>query len=203
MTLKANFRIPFYGVFLNLLGIHDASRESCDATLQQGPGSAVLLVLGGAKESLEAHAHSDYELVLHRKGFVKVALTNHADLVPVFSFGENNLWDQVQNAPGSKLRKIQDSLQKKLGFALPMIKGRGIFNYNWGLLPHRRPVNTVVGPPLILPKVKKSEITNEMIDEYHEKYKQAVLTLFNRYKSCYDPNRNLRFVEPSGREKSD
>jgi 2-acylglycerol O-acyltransferase 2 len=76
------------GFFLSLMGIADASRESCNNCLSRGPGSAILLVLGGAKESLDAHAHADYELTLHRKGFVKVALENHADLVPVFSFGE-------------------------------------------------------------------------------------------------------------------
>ena len=70
------------------MGIMDASRESCNNCLQRGPGSAILLVLGGAKESLDAHAHTDYELTLHRCGFVKVALENQADLVPVFSFGE-------------------------------------------------------------------------------------------------------------------
>ena len=90
LTLTSNFRIPFYGFFLSLMGIADASRESCNKTLRRGPGSAILLVLGGAKESLDAHPHRDYELTLHRKGFVKVALENHADLVPVFSFGETD-----------------------------------------------------------------------------------------------------------------
>jgi 2-acylglycerol O-acyltransferase 2 len=67
-----------------MMGISDASRESCNNCLRRGPGSSILLVLGGAKESLDAHPHRDYELTLHRKGFVKVALENQADLVPIF-----------------------------------------------------------------------------------------------------------------------
>lgn len=122
------------------MGIMDASRESCNNCLSKGPGRAILLVLGGAKESLDAHAHRDYELTLHRCGFVKVALENHADLVPVFSFGENDIWDQVDNPRGSVLRTIQEKMQQQLGFAIPLIKGRGIFNYNFGLLAHRRSV---------------------------------------------------------------
>jgi len=120
-------------------------------------------VLGGAKESLDAHAYSDYLLTLHRKGFVKVALENHADLVPVFSFGENDPWPQMDNPRGSLLRKFQDSLQQRLGFAIPLVKGRGIFNYSVGLLPHRRPITTIVGAPVVLPKLDKKDITDAII----------------------------------------
>jgi len=48
------------------------------------------------------------------------------------------------NNKTSKLRNLQDLLQKKLGFSLPLFQGRGIFNYDFGLLPHRRPITTVV-----------------------------------------------------------
>jgi len=199
LTLRANFKIPFYGIFLSFMGIADASRESCNNHLQRGPGMAILLVLGGAKESLDAHPHRDYELTLHRKGFVKVALENQADLVPVFSFGENDVWDQVENPRGSALRKLQDRLQRKLGFAFPLVKGRGIFNYTFGLLPHRRPITTFVGSPVILPKVGKEEITDEMINHWHMKYKEALEALFNQYKGTFAPGRKLHFVgEPKG-----
>ena len=199
LTLTSNFRIPFYGFFLSMMGIADASRESCNKCLQRGPGSAIVLVLGGAKESLDAHAHADYELTLHRKGFVKVALENQADLVPVFSFGENDVWDQVDNPRGSKLRKLQNALQEALGFALPIVKGRGITNYEFGLLAHRRPINTFIGAPIILPRLTKSEITDEIITEWHTKYKEALEELFNRYKSTFAPQRKIHFVdEPKG-----
>ena len=56
LTLTSNFRIPFYGLLLSMMGIADASRESCNNCLQRAPGSAILLVLGGAKESLDSHA---------------------------------------------------------------------------------------------------------------------------------------------------
>lgn len=113
LTLRSNFRIPFYGIWLSMLGICDASRESCNYILNTT--GSILLVLGGAKESLDARP-GDYELtLLNRKGFVKVALENKADLVPVFSFGENDIFDQIHNPRGSKLRKLQDKLQQKLG----------------------------------------------------------------------------------------
>ena len=76
------------------------------------------------------------------------------------------MWDQVDNPRGSTLRKIQEALQQRLGFAFPLVKGRGIFNYSFGLLAHRRPITTFVGPPLILPKIDKKDITDEIISEW-------------------------------------
>lgn len=64
--------------------------------------------------------------------------------MPVFSFGENNLYEQVPNPDGSLLKKIQLFLTHYVfGFSLPIIKGRGVFNYTFGIMPYRRPLNTV------------------------------------------------------------
>lgn len=64
-------------------------------------------------------------------------------LVPVFSFGENDLFEQVRNPRGSWLRRVQHRLQKIMGISLPLFHARGIFQYSFGLLPYRRPVYTV------------------------------------------------------------
>ena len=109
------------------------------------------------------------------------------------------MWDQIENPRGSTLRKIQDVLQQKLGFALPLVKGRGIWTYDFGVLAMRRPITTFVGPPLILPKVKKEDITDDLIADCHNQYKSALEELFNRYKSTFSPGRKLIFVpEPPG-----
>ena len=64
-------------------------------------------------------------------------------LVPVFAFGENNLFNQVKNPPGSTLRKVQEKIQSKIAFAPTLFYGRGVFQYTFGMIPHRRPVNVV------------------------------------------------------------
>lgn len=84
-----------------------------------------------------------------------------ADLVPVFSFGENDLFIQVDNPEGSLIRKLQvscflfialNNLQKiffqlamkaYLGYSPALFHGRGIFNYTFGILPYRKPIYTV------------------------------------------------------------
>lgn len=64
-------------------------------------------------------------------------------LVPIFSFGENDLFEQVRNPKGSWLRKLQHRLQQIMGISLPLFHARGIFQYSFGLVPYRRPICTV------------------------------------------------------------
>ena len=63
--------------------------------------------------------------------------------MPVFSFGDHSLWEQEPNPPGSRLRRFQDASQSWLQFAFPLFHGRGIFQYNYGLMPYRKSVHTV------------------------------------------------------------
>jgi len=128
--------------------------------------------------------------LLKRKGFVKVALLSGASLVPVFGFGETDLWDQLPNPEGSYIRKIQDMLKQMITFTLPIINGRGIFQYGFGLMPLRKPIHVVVGKPVTIPKAyTEAEVTSELIDKYHKEYITALTQLYDTHKEEYTPNR--------------
>ncbi|CAF4314305.1 unnamed protein product, partial [Rotaria sordida] len=146
-------------------------------------GNSLVLVLGGAKEALDARPSHEYILTLkNRKGFVKIGLANGASLVPVFSFGENDLYQQMSNPRGSKIRRWQNYFQRKMGFSLPLFNGRGVFQYAIGFLPNRHHIDTYVGEPITLPKLEQSKITPDIIDHYHKQYMEALTNLFNTYK---------------------
>ena len=133
LTLNVLFRVPFYREYLLAVGLCDASRESVRYNLNRGPGSSVLLVVGGAQEALDAHPGTNDLTLANRKGFVKVrskkrpnppslpwpttlgmrartvspgqiALSEGAALVPVYTFGETDVYRQVSNPHGSRLR---------------------------------------------------------------------------------------------------
>jgi 2-acylglycerol O-acyltransferase 2 len=180
-----------------MMGICDASKESCNYILKQGNGNSILLVLGGSKEALDARPSSEYLLTLkNRKGFVKIALANGASLVPVFSFGENDLYEQVPNPRGSMLRTVQTILEKKMGYSLPLFHGRGVFQYKFGLLPNRHPIDAYVGEPIEVPKLSPEQITTQIIDEYHTKYMNALTRLFDTYKAKHgNANASIVFVD--------
>ena len=64
-------------------------------------------------------------------------------LVPVFSFGETDLYDQVHNPEGSLLRRMQELCRKLTGIAPVLPLGRGLFQYSFGIIPMRKSVYTV------------------------------------------------------------
>eukprot|EP00744_Colponema_vietnamica_P001466 GILI01002429.1.p1 GENE.GILI01002429.1~~GILI01002429.1.p1 ORF type:complete len:335 (-),score=75.92 GILI01002429.1:72-1076(-) len=187
LTLASNFKIPIFREFLLYHGLCDVSRESCNNILRRGPGNSIMIVIGGAAEALDAHPKTYTLTLAKRKGFVKVALTNGASLVPVISFGETDVYAQVQNPKGSALRKFQKWMQGMLGFSLPLFFGRGVFNYSFGLMPLRQPIHSVVGEPVDCPKTANP--SNEMIDEYHAKYVENLIDVYNRFKNQYAVDR--------------
>ncbi len=108
--------------------------------------------------------------------------------VPVFSFGENDSFSTIVADDNSKLRKFQNLFKKILTFTTPVFYGRGIFNYNFGFLPFRRPIYTVVGKPIEIPFIENP--TNEEIIKYHDLYISELTTLFNEHKDKYLTDKN-------------
>ena len=72
-----------------------------------------------------------------------IHLVFSASLVPVFCFGENDLFCQAENPKGSSLRNFQERFKNIFGFSPPLFYGRGVFNYTFGILPFRRPIQTI------------------------------------------------------------
>eukprot|EP00794_Sanderia_malayensis_P010751 gene10751-11901_t len=187
LTLKVLFRFPFFREIALAFGLSDVSKESIQylCSKKEG-GNAVIIVVGGAAESLDAHPGSCNLTLKDRKGFVRMALLTGACLVPVYSFGENDLYEQVNNPHGSLLYKFQTKCMKLLTFAPVLFHGRGIFQYNFGLLPYRHPVATVIGAPI--PVYKRTNPTMEDIDRLHKKYIERLRILFDKNKEKYAPD---------------
>lgn len=69
---------------------------------------------------------------------------HRADLVPVYSFGENELFQQVIFSEGSIGRRLQDLFKKIMGFAPCLFVGERL-----AFLPYRIPI-TMVGEFVII-----------------------------------------------------
>jgi len=193
LTLNINFRFPFWNFLLTLLGLCDASKESIIAALS-GPGKGVALVLGGAKESLDAHPGFHTLTLKNRKGFVKLALQTGACLVPCYAFGENNVFDQMDNPKGSRIRAWQDRFQQAFGFAVPLTHGRGIFQYGFGLMPRRNPIRVVIGKPIEIPMMKREDITSADIIKYHQLYMDQIRDIYDLYKDKWAKERRRSII---------
>ncbi|TKA48308.1 hypothetical protein B0A49_12506 [Cryomyces minteri] len=201
LTLDSNFRIPLYREYALRMGLASVSRESCENLLSkggrngEGMGRAITIVVGGARESLDARPHSLRLVLRRRKGFVKLAVRTGADLVPVLAFGENEIYEQLDAAAHPHVLRAQLAVKRLLGFTVPLFHARGVFNYDVGLMPYRRPLNVVVGRPVEV--VQSRSPADAYVDEVHAKYVAELERVWDEWKDTFARGRRaeLEIVE--------
>lgn len=195
LTLDSNFLIPFYREYILAMGLASVSRESCQNLLTKGGsdgkgmGRAITIVIGGARESLEAQPHSMRLILKQRKGFIKLAINTGADLVPVLAFGENDLYDQVRSDQHPLIHRFQMLVKRTLGFTLPLFHARGVFNYDVGLMPYRRSLNVVVGRPIQVDERARQKINDGYVNELHARYVDELVRLWEQWKDVFAKDR--------------
>jgi hypothetical protein len=181
LTLNGQFWFPFRREIGIALGGVESSSKSLKYLLEsQKSGRIIGIVVGGAEEALDSHTGKNILNLKNRRGFCKFALRYGASLVPSYSFGETDVFEQSGSNQNSKLRTIQRRIKKLFGFCPPLFYGSGIFNGNFGLLPKRRPITTVVGAPIHV--AKSFNPTDEEVDQLHEIYTEALVKLFDEHK---------------------
>ncbi|KAG7402198.1 hypothetical protein PHYBOEH_005761 [Phytophthora boehmeriae] len=169
LTASVLHHLPLARDILHFYGSREVTRSAFAYTLQNK--ESVLLVPGGQAEMLEQRsAQKEVRVYTHHKGFIRLAIEHGVPLVPVLSFNEGEMMDNVR-AP-----MMQRWFVKKLAFPFPY------FPYGRGLLPIPRKVDIpiVVGEPLEVPHIAKP--TKEDIDEVHTKYFAALEGMFFKYK---------------------
>ncbi|KAH7132494.1 diacylglycerol acyltransferase-domain-containing protein [Dendryphion nanum] len=201
LTLDSNFRLPLYREYALRMGLASVSRESITNILSrggtngEGMGRAVTIVIGGAREALEARPGHMRLVIQRRKGFAKMAIRTGADLVPVLAFGENDIYDQFDVASRPYVKKLQILVKKVVGFTTPLFHARGIFNYDVGLMPYRKPINIVVGKPI---RVKQeSHPDKATVDTVHGQYVAELQRLYDEWKDTFAKERveDMKFIE--------
>lgn len=108
---------------------------------------------------------------------------------------ENELYDQVQPEQHPFIHKTQLIIKKVLGFTVPLFHARGVFNYDAGILPYRRPLNIVVGRPIKVQQASKPEET--YVDELHDVYVKELERIWEEWKNEFAMERTgeLQIVE--------
>ncbi|XP_063619561.1 2-acylglycerol O-acyltransferase 2-A-like isoform X2 [Cydia splendana] len=188
ITLGGHFLVPFFRDLILGLGACTSSRESLLYLLdkKKHKGNCVALIVGGAAEALDSHP-GEYSVILsRRKGFIRIAMASGAPLVPVFSFGEPDVFRPLNNPQDSWLRWFQEAVRRWTGISPMFPVGRGVFQYNFGVVPLRAPVTTVVGTPM---EVQKNlEPTDAEVDAVHAEFTQRLVDLFEAEKHKYLKN---------------
>ncbi|KAK7089966.1 hypothetical protein V1264_009837 [Littorina saxatilis] len=179
MTLSIQYKYPLFREYMMCSGAVDVAKESVEWHLKSHPkgGQALAIVVGGAAEVLVTKPGSTELKLKNRKGFVKMALRHGASLVPVYSFGENELFNVVENAEGSWGWAFQQIVMKIFGYNLPIFYGRSKFFF---MVPNKTPIYSIVGEPIHVDKVESP--TPEQVEQLHQRYVHAVVSLFEKHK---------------------
>lgn len=201
LTLDSNFRIPLYREYALRMGLASVSRESCENILSkggpngEGMGRAITIVIGGARESLDARPGAMRLVLGRRKGFVKLAIRSGADLVPVLAFGENELYEQVNATEHPRVHRFQLLVKKLMGFTVPLFHARGVFNYDVGMMPYRKSLNVVVGRPIKL--IQKTHPGKDYVDNVHAEYVKELTRIWDEWKDTFAKDRKgeLEIIE--------
>ncbi|XP_075384270.1 2-acylglycerol O-acyltransferase 3-like [Tenrec ecaudatus] len=184
-TLAGLFRLPIYRDFLMFSGFCSVDRQNLDYILSENPcGQLVVIIVGGAQEMLYSGPGQHCLNLLNRKGFVRLALRHGASLVPIYSFGENDIFNVKTFPTDSWQYRCQMTFKKLVGFAPCIFFGQSLFSAkSWGLMPFHRPITTVVGRPIDMPQALHP--TEEDVDHYHTLYLKALDRLFEEHKESY------------------
>jgi len=79
--------------------------------------------------------------------------------------------------------KFYNFVEATLGLIPVIFFGRGIFNYTFGLLPYRKPINVVVGAPIKVQKI--SNPSKEDVENMHATYINELQKLYDKYNPIY------------------
>jgi 1-acyl-sn-glycerol-3-phosphate acyltransferase len=165
------FKLPVVRELFLYMGYIDASRSVASRALFVGQSIAVCV--GGEEESMLTTPKKDIYVLQNRKGFVRLALSHGASLVPVLAIRANELYTTYKFLFNARMW-----LQKKFGIALPIFHGR------WGTpLPHPIPVKVVIGKPIPTPKPNAAgaKPDDNLVEEYHAKYIECVRKLHTQH----------------------
>ncbi|KAJ9054129.1 diacylglycerol O-acyltransferase 1 [Entomophthora muscae] len=164
------FKVPFYREIALAVGGISSSKVSLLNNLSKGPGSCCVVMIGGAQEALYTKPELATLILSKRYGFVKVAIQAGSSLVPVF---------------GRELFYKKGSIffKQVFGFSLPLFFGKGVYNYNFGILPRNLPITVVVGKPIDIQQ--DDNPSEEKVLSIHKQYMDALEDLYNRNKVKY------------------
>ena len=143
VTLPFYHYLPVVGDVVRYLGSIPSDSVSITKTLQKG--ESVSVMLGGVREMLTAEGKHMKLYIRKRTGIFRIALETSTPLVPVLTYGENEVFSRSNEWWATELNKL---LHSYTGMAIGIPTWKTL--QNWFELSYRplKPIVTHVGSPI-------------------------------------------------------
>ena len=163
------FSIPIVREVCESFGVVEATDSEIRAVLEKG--ESVALLTGGVQE---ISLYEPGKMILNlrkRKGFARIAKELNVPIVPVLTFGENELFPPVT---GFWTQKVQLYLRNLVGIALPLPTWKSVKNW-FGLLRGPLPASVVtwVGKPIPTKNIHVDTIRKHVFVGFEELYREG------------------------------
>ncbi|KAJ1926189.1 diacylglycerol O-acyltransferase 1, partial [Linderina pennispora] len=110
------------------------------------------------------------------------------DLVPVYNFNENSIYQLAENHKGTLVHRFEMALRRAYGFTILLFHGQNVF-----YTPFRTQLTSVVGKPI---RVRRNyDPSDEEVEHYHRQYVDELTRIYKKHKPRYEPAASeIRFV---------
>jgi len=161
---------PFFRLFSRCVGNPgSADKASMKKAMQRGQNLA--LPPGGFEEATLTDTTQDRVFIKRRTGFIKLCLQHGYRVRPVYCFGENKTFANIQGAWNFRL------WLNRLGLPAILVWG----TWYCPLLPrHDFDFLVLMGAPIELPQIANP--TAAEVKKYHDQYIQALTNIYDTYK---------------------
>jgi hypothetical protein len=162
---------PLVKHIIGVFGITDSTSQNVRNILRHGKGAdgSLILYVGGIAEMFRCSTEEERLYLKKRKGFIKVALREGVDVVPIYLFGNTSVFTVVKS-------KLLTYISRKTKVSFIFFWGK------WMLpIPRDEQLICVRGKPLGIPHIP--EPTDEDIDHWHAIYCEEVIRIFDSYKT--------------------
>lgn len=171
LSATINHIIPVMRDVIQWMGVCDVSRATVMNLIRMGRN--LQIVCGGQTEMFESRSWDKKIAIVRkrRRGIFKIAIQQGLGIVPMYSFGEPQIFDNVY------MPRTQAFFKRLLGFPFPFFMiGK------FGLpIPCRVPVTVAIDAP-VFPVKQNSNPTPEEVTEFQYRYFEKLEALFERYK---------------------
>jgi Diacylglycerol acyltransferase len=173
--------LPGFSQIFRSLGVVPSTYNGMKEALSRGANLSVSL--GGVREMLYLEKGKLRLCIKEKKGVFRLALEEGATLIPCLSYGQNELFEQVDSP---WLERINRHAYEWFKCILPLPRWSSIRRW-WDVLsaPPEQKVVTHIGAPIRVDRVVEDEISPKKIAAVREQYFSALKELYAKTRPSF------------------